>query len=80
MAAVALLGTVTWATTGGNATVTATPTVGDLIVVVSPSTGLAGGPTNVSDNNTDGLGTYVQVDQDRSSKPHGAVGLGRQRQ
>lgn len=66
MAAVALLGTVTWNTTGGNTTVTATPTAGDLIVVVAPSTGLTGGTTTVTDNNTDGLGTYVQVDQDRT--------------
>lgn len=64
MAAVATLGTAVWSTTGGNATITATPTAADLIVIITGSTGLAGGPTNVSDNNTDGLGTYTQVQAD----------------
>lgn len=66
MAAVALLGAGTWTTAANNKTVTATPTAGDLIVVVAGSSGLAGGTTAVTDNNSDGLGTYVQVDQDRT--------------
>lgn len=56
----------TWTTTAGNKTATATPAVGDLIVVVAGTSGLAGGTTNVTDNNADGDGTYVQVDQDRT--------------
>ena len=46
------------------ATITATPTAADLIVIITASTGLAGGPTNVSDNNTDGRGTYTQIQSD----------------
>lgn len=65
MATVALLGTPTWVTTGGDTTVTATPTVGDLIVIIAGTSGLAGGTTAVSDNQAVG-GTYVQVDQDRT--------------
>ena len=52
-----------WDTNAGNKTVTATPSVGDLIVVFAASTGLAGGTTNVSDNNT-GASTYTQVNTD----------------
>ena len=37
----------------------------DLIVVVAPCT-LTGGTISVTDNNADGLGTYVQVDSDRT--------------
>lgn len=65
MAAVTAAGT-TWNTTAGNKTVTATPAADDLIVVVAASSGLAGGTTAVTDDNSDGRGTYVQVDQDRT--------------
>jgi hypothetical protein len=64
MASIALLGTVTFNTTGGSTTVTTTPAVGDLIVVVAASSGLAGGTTAVTDNNSSG--TYTQVDVDRT--------------
>src|SRR5215472_6834494 len=48
-----------WTTTAGNKTVTATPALGDLIVVIAPATGVA--TTGVTDNNTDGLGTYTKI-------------------
>lgn len=59
MAAVAVLGTTVWDTTGGNRTITATPTLLDLIVIVAPATGVA--TSAVSDNNTDGRGTYAKI-------------------
>ena len=52
-------------TTAGNKTVTATPEVGDLIIVVAACT-LAGGTTAVSDNNSGGAGTYQDIDIDRT--------------
>lgn len=55
-----------WNTTAGDKAQAATPAVGDLIVIIAASSGLAGGTTAVSDNNSDGRGTYVQVDQDRT--------------
>ena len=58
-----------WTTTAGNKTVTATPTAADLIVVIAGTSGLAGGTTSVTDNNTDGFGTtpgYTQIDVDRT--------------
>lgn len=58
-----------WTTTAGGKTVTATPVLGDLIIVIAGSSGLAGGTTNVTDNNTDGFGTtpgYTQIDVDRT--------------
>lgn len=54
----------TWNTTAGSKTVTATPAVGDLIVIVAGTSGLAGGTTACSDNNS--AGTYTQVDADRT--------------
>ena len=54
----------TWDTNAGNKTVTATPAVGDLIVIVASSSGLAGGTTACSDDNSSGA--YVQVDTDRT--------------
>jgi len=50
-----------WTTTAGNKTLVSafTPALGDLIVVVAASTGVA--TTIVSDTNADGLGTYSQV-------------------
>jgi len=65
MASVTAAGT-TFNTTAGDKTVVATPSAGDLIVVVASSSGLSGGTTAVSDNNSDNLGTYVQVDSDRT--------------
>lgn len=64
MATIATLGTTVWSTTGGNATITATPTLADLIVIISGSTGLAGGTTSVTDNNSDNRGTYTQIQAD----------------
>lgn len=64
MTAVVQSAGVTWDTAAGNKTVTATPAVGDLIVVVAASSGLAGGATAVTDDNA--AGTYTQVDADRS--------------
>lgn len=57
---IALLGTATWSTTGGDTTVTATPTVGDLIVVVTGTSGVAGGTLGVADNQTP-AGAYTQI-------------------
>lgn len=53
-----------WNTTADSKTVTATPAVGDLIVVIASSSGLAGGTTAVTDDNSSG--TYTQVDSDRT--------------
>lgn len=60
MAVVTLLGTQLFNTTNGTKTVTATPAVGDLIVLVCAHTGNTGG-TAPTDNNSDGLGTYAPV-------------------
>jgi hypothetical protein len=53
-----------WTTAANSKTVTATPAVGDLIVVIASSSGLAGGTTAVTDDNSSG--TYTQVDSDRT--------------
>lgn len=53
-----------WNTTAGNKAVTATPAIGDLIVVIAATSGLAGGTTAVTDDNSSG--TYTQVDSDRT--------------
>jgi hypothetical protein len=66
MATVTHAATATWSTTGGTTTNTHTPAVGDLLVVVAATSGLAGGTTAVTDNNADGNGTYTQVDVDRT--------------
>lgn len=63
MAAVTFAGS-TWDTNAGNKTVTATPAVGDLIVIVAATSGLAGGTTACSDDNS--AGAYTQVDSDRT--------------
>ncbi len=55
-----------WTTTAGDKTVTATPAAGDLIVIVAGTSGLAGGTTACSDNNSGGAGVYTQVDSDRT--------------
>lgn len=62
MAAITHAGT-TWNTTAGNKTVTATPAASDLIVVIAGTSGLAGGTTAVSDDQS---GTYVQINSDRT--------------
>lgn len=54
----------TWNTVAGDKTVTATPAVNDLIVIVAATSGLAGGTTACSDDNSSG--TYTQVDVDRT--------------
>lgn len=61
MAVVSSLG-ITLNTTAGNHTVVATPALLDLIVIVAANTGriVAQAPT-VTDNNTDGHGTYTLV-------------------
>jgi hypothetical protein len=64
VATITVAGTPTWNTTGGTTTVTATPAVGDLIVIIAATSGLAGGTTACSDNNSGG--TYTQVDVDRT--------------
>ena len=62
MAAVTYAGT-TWDTNAGNKTVVATPAVGDAIIVIAASSGLAGGTTAVSDNQAVAA-TYTQIDVD----------------
>jgi hypothetical protein len=60
MAAVTLLGSATFNTNSGTKTVTATPALNDLIVIILAHSGnvLAPLPT---DNNSDGLGTYTEI-------------------
>lgn len=59
MAVVSSLG-ITFTTSAGNKTVTATPALGDLIVVVAANTGrTTAQPPEITDNNTGGHGTYV---------------------
>lgn len=55
----AVLGT-KFNTTTGSHTVTATPSAGDLVVIICANTGITTNPT-VSDNNSDGLGAYTQI-------------------
>ena len=50
-------------TTAGNKTITATPTIGDLIVIIAATSGLAGGTISVSDNQAI-PGTYDQISSD----------------
>lgn len=58
MAAVSLLGAITFDTNAGTHTVVATPALGDLIVLVVANTTYTGN-TLPTDNNADGRGTYV---------------------
>lgn len=52
----------TWNTTAGNKTVVATPAASDLIVVIHGISNWASGDNSIiTDNNADGLGTYVQI-------------------
>jgi hypothetical protein len=57
------LGTAVFTTAAGNKTITATPAVGDLIVIIAATSGLAGGTTAVSDNQTP-AGAYTQISSD----------------
>lgn len=61
MAAVTKLGTETYNTTNGTKTVTATPAVGDLIVIITAHSGNTSDATP-TDNNPDGLGVYTRID------------------
>lgn len=56
MAAATLLGTATFTTASGSKTVTATPAVGDLIIIVCAHTGNTVVGIAPTDNNSDGLG------------------------
>lgn len=52
----------TWNTTAGNKTVTATPAVNDLIVVIHGMSGWASADiSTITDNNSDGRGTYSRL-------------------
>lgn len=51
----------TWNTTAGNKTVVATPSANDLIVVVAGATSASTPTISVSDNNSDGNGTYFLI-------------------
>lgn len=52
----------TWNTTAGNKTVVATPAAGDLIVVIHGISGWASGDdSTITDNNSDGNGTYHKI-------------------
>ena len=64
MAAVTNAGSV-FNTTAGSKTVTATPSVGDLIIVIAATSGLAGGTISVSDDQTP-AGAYTQIGVDRT--------------
>ena len=64
MATVTHAATATWSTTGGNTTNVATPAVGDLIVVIAPSTGVA--TSAVTDRKAAGGGTYTLKSVPRS--------------
>lgn len=51
----------TWNTTAGNKTVTATPAIDDLIVVVHGMSGwVSGDNSTITDDNADGNGTYTK--------------------
>jgi len=62
VAAVTYAGT-TWDTNAGNKTVVATPAVGDAIIVIAGTSGLAGGTTSVTDNQAV-ASSYTQIDVD----------------
>lgn len=51
----------TWNTTAGNKTVVATPASNDLIVVLAGATSASTPTISVSDNNSDGNGTYFLI-------------------
>lgn len=56
---VALLGAVTFNTNAGDKTVVATPTLGDMIIVIVAQTGFTAAA--VADNNADGHGSYTSA-------------------
>jgi hypothetical protein len=59
---IASLGTPVFDTTAGNKTITATPTVGDLMVIVAASTGLSVGALSISDNQSGtNAATYTKI-------------------
>jgi hypothetical protein len=60
-ATVSILGTATFNTTSGTKTVTATPAVGDLIVIVTANSGSTTTTAAPTDNNSGGAGTYTLV-------------------
>jgi len=70
MASVTLLGT-TFSTANGTKTVTATPAIGDLIVIFVAHTGNTSS-ANPTDNNSDGAGVYDISDVASVSKNGGA--------
>jgi hypothetical protein len=53
----------TWDTAAGNKTVVATPAVGDAIIVIAGTSGLAGGTISMGDNQAV-ASTYTQIDVD----------------
>jgi hypothetical protein len=59
MATVVELGTEVWTTTAGNKTITATPTLNDLMVVVAGATSTGTPTISVSDNGAGG--TYTEI-------------------
>ena len=61
MATVTLLGTATFNTTSGTKTVTATPAVNDLIVIVTANTGSTTTTAAPTDNNSSGTYTVVNT-------------------
>jgi hypothetical protein len=60
-ATVSILGTATFNTNSGTKTVTATPAVGDLIVIVTANSGSTGTTFAPTDNNSGGAGTYTLI-------------------
>lgn len=60
-ATVSILGTATFNTTSGTKTVTATPAVGDLIVIVTANSGSTTTTAAPTDNNSGGAGTYTLI-------------------
>lgn len=61
MAALALLGSATFNTTSGTHTVVATPSVGDLILIVTANSGSTTTTAAPTDNNSGGAGAYTLV-------------------
>jgi hypothetical protein len=59
--AASLLGAITFNTTAGSKTVTATPTLGDMIVVIVAGTGVASGIGVSETTSPDGHGNYTQI-------------------
>jgi len=65
----------TWNTTAGNKTVVATPALNDLIVVIHGMSGQFGSDNStITDNNSDGLGTYTKYGAG-TGNPYATVGV-----